>query len=431
MTHKQGLFLSLFFIFSAFTSYAQPYVEGGNTRHRFAQMTVGAELTYRPSGGNGRFIENGQTQDFAFPDRLQPRLSIGGTHFWGHCEFYVSFPLGNLLSEAISENSEIASSSGIETALKIYPWRLERKKVRPFLGSGMSVPNWRLTQEEGRGAYLSKTIVPLMGGLTYQRGNLLYELGGRYRLGRDQAYYLDRSQSTIFQQPRFSLFAGVRWQLETTLSAEEPYLDGRTDAVVEYLKKNKKLSAFSLAVGPSSTFFLLPERSTYNDAERPYLSEHKGSNVFPEFGLGYYHYPSDAHLNLSYRSYASFISAYGYQQRIARRAFTLEAYKFLFDYHGFVPFIGPFISWDRWSLRESDQGTLVNDQTKQHVLPGLTFGWDIRPNDAQWFILRTNLRYNPSIFQTSDDTQLFLHHLEFNFIQLVIYPGRWRAFRGK
>ncbi|MEM9985659.1 MAG: hypothetical protein AAF804_11270, partial [Bacteroidota bacterium] len=250
MISKQGLFIALFLFFSVYTSQAQPYVEGGNTRHRFAQMTMGAEFAYRPNGGRGEFIENGQKQTFVFPDRLRPRLSIGGTHFWGHCEFYVSFPLVNLLSQDIGEESQIASSSGIETAFKVYPWRLERKKVRPFIGSGMSVPNWRLTQGEQRGAFISKTIVPLMGGLTYQRGNLLYELGGRYRLGRDQAYYLDRTQSSVFRQPRLSLFAGVRWQLETTLSAEEPYLNGQTDAVVAYLKKKKRLSGFSLAVGP-------------------------------------------------------------------------------------------------------------------------------------------------------------------------------------
>jgi hypothetical protein len=399
---------------------AQPYVQGGNTRHRFAQLTLGGDLLYIPAGGQAQAWQDGRLETADLPHRLQPRLSIGGTHFWGHAEFYVAFDLPNLLSEEVTPETEYRVSSGVETAFKLYPWRLERGRLCPFLGSGMGVPGVQMRQGEKKGRYLNGTIVPLMAGFTYQRGNLLWELGGRYRLGRDLTYHVSRTQATALQPARLGFFAGLRYQIETTLSAEAPYQDGRTDRKVAQLRQQGRLSGFSVGVGPSSAFNILPGRSTYNQGEKAFLGDHEGADGFLEYGLGYYHAPWDAHLNLAYRHYRSQIGAYDFEQQVGRRAFTLEAYKFLFDYHGFVPFMGPSLSWDRWTLTETDTDEPVHAQREKHWLPGLSFGWDIRPDQAQWLILRTNLRYTPFRMHTPGDTQLTLHQLEFNFIQVVI-----------
>jgi hypothetical protein len=56
---------------------AQPYVEGGQTRHRFAQTTLGTDArVFGPADA----ITSGSLQD--------TRLIIGGTHFWGHADFF-------------------------------------------------------------------------------------------------------------------------------------------------------------------------------------------------------------------------------------------------------------------------------------------------------------------------------------------------------
>lgn len=427
-----ALLLLLLFIVGLGRLWGQAYVEGGNTRHRFAQLTLGGDVLFVPSGGTAQALQSdGTLANYAMPHRLQPRLSIGGTHFWGHAEFYVAFDLPNLLSDEVAPGTEYYTTSGIETAFKLYPWRLERGKVRPFVGSGMSVPAVQLRQNGQRGRYLNGTVVPLMAGLTYQRGNLLWEIGARHRLGQAQNYYVSREVAATLEPARLGLFMGVRYQLETTVSAEAPYRDGRTERLVEYLRERGKLSAFSVGVGPSSSFNIFPGRSTYNQQERPYLGDHEGADSFLEFGLGYYYAPFDAHLNLSVRNYRSRISAYDFEQAVRRRAFTLEAYKFLFDFHGFVPFVGPSVSFDRWGLRETDREQEVHAQSEDHILPGITFGWDIRPDEAQSIILRTNLRYTPFRMATPGDTELVLHQLEFNFIQLVIYPGRWKALRNR
>jgi hypothetical protein len=56
---------------------------------------------------------------------------------------------------------------------------------------------------------------------------------------------------------------------------------------------------------------------------------------------------------------------------------------------------------------------------------GITFGWDIRPDDLQGWILRTNLRWHPNLnVNMPDGKQMKFDQLEFNFIQLVLYPER-------
>ncbi|MEM7660446.1 MAG: hypothetical protein AAF399_30365 [Bacteroidota bacterium] len=427
-----SFFLAFFLTAVALRLSAQPYVEGGNTRHRFAQLTVGAEALYTFSGGQIGLLENGTTPTpSAIPASLRPRLSIGGTHFWGHAEIYVAFDLPNLLSNDFGTQSQISYSPGVETAFKVYPWRLERGKVRPFVGTGFSVPGFRLTQGDQRGTYFSRSNAPLNAGLTYQTGNLMFEVGARYQTLRPQPYFISRSIQSEVQLPPWSTFVGIRYQIETTGSAEKPYLDGRTDRLEAALRKRKKLSAFSIAAGPSASFVVAPGRSTYNtgSAERAFVDNHKGSNIFFDLGVGYYYEPWDAHLNVAHRRYSSQIAAYDYRQAAFRRSWTLEGFKFLFDYHGFVPFIGPSVNLERWILRGLEGDQEVIRQEERRVLPGITFGWDIRPDKVQSFILRTNLRYTPYVMDTPGNSQVFLHQLEFNFIQLVIYPSRMRAIR--
>jgi hypothetical protein len=404
---------------------AQPYVEGGQTRHRFAQLTLGGDLLYTPAAGQLSYLGEDEGVEATFPATLTPRLMVGGTHFWGHVDFYVAFSLLNLLPEAVGPGAELSRHPGIETGLKLYPWRIERDRVVPFVGAALGTPRLQLTQDGAKGASQGSDLVVFNGGLTYQRGNLILEAGARYAPHAKENYALSRDQFSSFTLPRWSSYLSARWTLETTLSAEEPYQDGRIEAQKQRMLANGQLSGWSVAVGPSSSFVLGAKRSTYNDGERAFLANHSGSGVFPDFGLGYYHYPWDAHVNLAYRSYRSRVSAYDFEQTVRRRALTLEAYKFLGDYHGFVPFIGPAVSLEQWTLKDQDGGATVYEQREEHVLPAITFGWDIRPTETQSLILRTNLRYTPFRLHTPDEGFLFMHQLEFNFIQVVIYPGRW------
>ena len=417
----------LFLLLCPLLAGAQPYTEGRHTRHRFAQLLLGADMLFVPGGGTGYAWDQGQWTEFSFPALARPRLIIGGTHFWGHADFYVSFPLGNLLSATTPLGDQVYISPGVETGARLYPWAIRRGALRPFVGAAFASANFRLRHEAGRGLFHSRNSIPLMAGLTYQTGNVLLEAGARYQPRHQFTYYGDRQTPHTMQLVPWGLFAGVKYSLETTLSAEKPYRDGSTARRLATLEETGGLNGFSLAIGPSSAFVLGRAAGTYNEGERAFLGRQPGSGVFPELGLGYYHHRLDAHVNLAARTYATRLGAYDFTQTVRRQALTLEAYKYLFDFHGFVPFVGPSLGWERWRLAETDGGQTVTDHSWRGLRPGLTFGWDIRPDRLQGVILRTNLRYTPFRFDTPGDTYLNLQQLEFNFIQVVIYPGRIKA----
>jgi hypothetical protein len=143
-----------------------------------------------------------------------------------------------------------------------------------------------------------------------------------------------------------------------------------------------------------------------------------------DLGAGWYFDKPDLHLNLAYRAGRFDTEAYDYAQENRRRSVALEAYRFLFDYHGFVPFVGPVVSAEWLSVHERDAGTSVFRESRSTAAAGITFGWDIRPTRAQPWILRTNLRYYPRLRLPVPNGEQAFDQLEFNFIQLVWYPRR-------
>jgi hypothetical protein len=148
-------------------------------------------------------------------------------------------------------------------------------------------------------------------------------------------------------------------------------------------------------------------------------------SIMPDFGIGYFWHRSDLNIVSSYRSYGTETSAYGADQTLRRKSLGLEVTKFLFDYHGFVPFVGPLVSWENLSFEENFEGQPTRDVTEHKLGYGLAFGWDIRPNRIQSWLLRTNIRWFPNLkLQVEGDAGISFDNLEFNFIQLVVFPGR-------
>ena len=117
-------------------------------------------------------------------------------------------------------------------------------------------------------------------------------------------------------------------------------------------------------------------------------------------------------------------SAFDTKVTMNRTSLAIEGFKFLADYHGFVPFVGPSIMIDK--LNYTENGTSVN-QTKPVV--GLVFGWDIRVSSTSSSVLRTNLRWAPNHHLKVNDNKVMFDHLEFNFIQYVHFIGRNNIYR--
>jgi hypothetical protein len=246
----------------------------------------------------------------------------------------------------------------------------------------------------------------------------MLDAGLSWNPSNSQDYYVNPTTVSTLKTPPISINFTYKVMLETTLSAERDWKSGRTASITDQLASEGKLNGFTLSVGPSSSMYLAS--SAFNRDQAPYLHQHKIVNVFPEFGVGYYLHQPDVQFNLVYRSNVSEQNAYGTQQRAERQAITFEAYKFLFDYHGFAAFLGPAISHESLNVRHDGESASFNG-----LKPGLTFGWDIRPNRLQSWLLRTNLRWFPNLDVTMSNGQTVpMDQLEFNFIELVVFPGR-------
>lgn len=404
------------------TGYSQVYTEK-QTRHRFAQLTLGLDVQ-SSFGGTTKFLNvSGNTETLNLANSYSPRFLIGGTHFWGHADFYIGIPLFS--STRKKNNQEVIAFRGVETVFKYYPLRVEHSKVRPFIG--ISFAPFYFEQKNNNieypdGPELNHKSFPLLGGITFNSKNHLLELGFAWNYANKQDYFISRTEIEKINTPPVYATLSYRYMLETTLSAETNWESGHTQQVTDILAEKGRLNGFYLGAGISSAFWL--KESSYNQNVRPYLEKYSNS-VMPDFTLGYYLHKPDLNFAAGYREYGSSTNTYGTIQQLNRKSVLFEATKYLFDYHGFVPFLGPAISYESLSFKEDFEGSKTFDVKDNKLGYGLTFGWDIRPNRIQSWILRTNLRWYPNLFiEIEPNANVSFDNVEFNFIQLIIYPNR-------
>lgn len=402
--------------------YSQVYIEK-QTRHRFAQLNLGFDVQSSFSGSTKYMDVQGNIQSLDFGGSFSPRVLIGGTHFWGHADFYIAIPV--YAKTIKKENQEITALRGVETVFKYYPLRLENNKVRPYIGTSLAPFYFEQRNKNldyPSGPELNHTSFPLLGGITFNSKNHLIELGLAWNYANQQDYYISRNQLESIRTPPLYTTLSYRYMLETTLSAEKDWESGRTEEVTKILADKGRLNGFYLGVGISSAFWL--KSSSYNAQLRPYIGKYDTS-IMPDFTLGYYLHKPDINIALGYRGYGASTNTYGAIQQLNRKSLLLEATKYLFDYHGFAPFTGPTVSYEHLSFKESFENQNTVDMEDDKLGYGLTFGWDIRPNRIQSWMLRTNLRWYPNLFLEVDpNSKVSFDNIEFNFIQLIIYPNR-------
>jgi hypothetical protein len=406
---------------------AQPYVEGGNTRHRFAQMYIGAEGLFQPGldGQTRRIGENGELQGIFMKDRIAPRLTIGATHFWGHADFYVTFNV--LPQRSITSDLQYGYQLGVETGARVYPWRVERDGLRPFVGVAWSSGTYSQGKANGSASEQGSTIrldrAILQSGLTYQTGDVILEGGAKWIPQNTLEYWVNREMPAPVSFPNVAFWVGAKYVFDTTLPEEDREKSGYLKKREEVYRRKNKLNSWTIAAGPSTATAL--GVSPYNVEKLPFMNQTFSANsVALDFAIGYYLFDVDAHLNLSYRPLIGSQRGYGVQQEVNRHAVALEAYKFLGDYHGFVPFVGATLGYESLQYIETDNGIQKVNQTEGKLLPGVIFGWDIRPTTTDAWLLRTNLRYTPGAALKVQGKDIIFPNFEFNFIQLVLNLNR-------
>lgn len=408
--------------------FGQPYLkENGKTRHRFAQSAFGMDMQVS-GGGNSAIINNeGGIERFDLKPQINPRIYISGVHFWGHAEFYFAFQLTALNKNSYNNVHYKFSQSDI-FGTKIYPWPIQRKKLRPYFGFSFSGVTYQQfsNKKEGMGATKTRLKVPVIAGINYCTGKYLLELSVNYNYDNTLTYYISPTTKTTVYTSPFIFSVGIRKWLETTVAAEKDYLDGTTEKHYQSLKKQKKLSSWFFGVGPSSAFY--SKTSSLNNSLFPFM-DRPFSTFFPEASAGYFYEPLGLHIGSAFRYNVGKREAYSVKQTYRRTSVSVEAFKYLFDYNGFAPYAGVCGSYE-WLNFSHKSDSLSFSSRGNKPAAGIIFGWDILPDKLQSMCLRTNLRYFPNLdLNTMNGKKVFFDQFEFNFIQLVIYPSRIKNFR--
>ncbi|HTJ48469.1 MAG TPA: hypothetical protein VL443_03365 [Cyclobacteriaceae bacterium] len=390
--------------------------EVGKTRYSFAQTTIGYNMDFNPVTGHSYLMKNGNLEKFTLGTGMSPVISITGLHFWGHAEFFTGFSLPSI---SIHKTSDYSFSRSAGTGFKIFPIQIREKRIAPYFGISLSSFSYKLQD-----AVTYKRIeTPLLAGVTYSFKHGLLELGMNYYHRHSYQYYVSKSQTAELSLSQVAFSVDYKYFFDLSNHSYKNDISGATKTRYEKLKQSKRLSSFSIAAGPAYSFFT--RRSSYNNDVRPYLDQYKISRIFPDLGIGYYNYKLDASVNLAYRFYSVNQSAFDVSQTVKRKSIALEAYKFFFDYHGFVPFAGPILSRENIQVNESEASSNVLRKTYDFWTPGIIVGWDIRPTRVDWWGVRTNIRYFPWLqLPVSNNHNINLQQIELNFLQMIIYPNR-------
>jgi hypothetical protein len=393
-------------------------------RFSFANMYFGVEGLATSSGSSPFLNNSNAVENTAFSGYSVPRLVWGGTHFWGHADIFVAFPLGGYKNTKPSQVSSLDYRLGVETGIKVYPYKLKTGTIRPYVGMAWNISEFQQNQKQlDIGINLAKNTTPILAGLSYRGKRMIFEAGIQYFYNNTYKYPVNRTTNGDLQLPQLAFTIGGKYLLETTYQ-KGSYIKKR----MAVLEKYHKYNAFYVGIGLSASIGI-PTFSEYDRAKYPFFENHgRYVGVIPDLTLGYYFAKPNLNIGLSYRKMGDSYQGFGVQHIHERKSVMIEAYKFLGDYHGFAPFLGVTASNESlyFATRDASDNNQWAEYSQTKPAFGIICGWDIKPTKAESWLLRTNLRYSP-VSMTVDNKKVAYDYIEFNFIQLVLFPERMMA----
>ncbi|MEM8566793.1 MAG: hypothetical protein AAGF85_10055 [Bacteroidota bacterium] len=392
---------------------------------RFAWLTLGFE-TFREPGGTTGFVRNGNIDRTSFEGALTPRLTIGGIHFWGHADFYVTFPL-NFATIRNNPNGfeTLKFSQGIETGARFYPLKLKSGRFSPFMGISFNTFNYRQLREEddfseGAPVY-QQVIAPLEAGFTYTTGQYHITASAYYNSIDKFDYAISTSINAPIEIDPLSFSLRIYKYWDTDKGMRSKRVLGRLNRYYNFLEKENQLNAWYWGIGPSAGIQI--SKSSYLENNFPFLENDRMGGFMPDITFGRYLSKPDMNIGFSYRTLGDRLKGFDTEIKVRRHSAMIEVYKNVFDWLGFVPFVGVTMSMEY--LSSDINGNKFSD-TKAAV--GLIAGWDIRVTKTGSSLLRTNLRWIPDLHLQVEGDKIMFNQLEFNFIQYVHFIGRKKAY---
>ena len=393
-------------------------------RFGFANMYVGIEAMKTSNGFTSIFNDANNIENANFYGYTIPRIVWGGTHFWGHADFYIAFPIGAYKKETPSQLKSLNYNLEVETGIKLYPLKLKTNSIRPYIGMAWNISSFQQSQKDSTASIiLQKNTTPLLAGISYRGKKIIIETGLQYLFNNKYEYPLNRITNGNLQFPKMAFTFTAKYLLETTYQ-KGAYIKKRMAA----LEKHNKYNSFYLGLGISASMGI-PTFSEYDKINYPFFKNHKRYfGVIPDLTFGYYFSKPNINVGVSFRKMSDSYEGFNVQHIHQRKSVMLEAYKFLGDYHGFAPYLGITASKENlyFATRDVNINKTWKDYTEVKPAVGIILGWDIKPTKAESWILRTNLRYTP-LSMNVDNKKISYDYIEFNFIQLILFPERMWA----
>lgn len=361
-------------------------------RFKFAQTYVGLGNTVLYSSHNEVYTSQ--------------RITFGGLHFWSKADFYVSFPVANQ-----NFGNKINFTEGILTGGRWLPFGLKSNGFRPYLGAHWQVPfMWGDNMPD-----LEKNAFSIESGFYYTfKNSWTVEFGARINpLNKWQVPY---REETLYSS-LWAFDVGIKKHFDFTAGTDKEWANKQASE----MSKNGHKNTFGFGVGMSSVIALAPVKYLEEAEFFPSIAK---VGIMPEFGLSYYVAKPDMVVRLAFRPTTRFVRNDDFAYLLKDNRLSVEAFKFLFDYQGFMPFVGIGITNSIYNLSINSRFTESIAEKGNSQSVSLVFGWDVRPTQAEWFILRTCLRYQPQKGFGSYAQEKFSRDLEFNFIQMVVYLQR-------
>lgn len=415
---RKFFILFCFLLISSF-NYAQ------KNSYRFAATYFGIEGEFSRQTNSFSYINKaGSLQQAKLPSTFSPRILIGATHFWNRADFYLSLNMGNLLLSG-SKNAKI--SNDVLTGFRVIPFQLRKNRPRPFFGVGFHSKEYSQKGDNGQSQLYTNWQWFFESGISYTHKNrTLFGLAFRYFPKNNYSPYYNRTHAQSVEVSPYSLSVSYKLLFDFSASFASENSKRFFKKMEKELSEKKKLNTFSFGIGVSA---LIPLEKTEHASRKAFLNDEIEGNILPEVGLAYFHHRLNTSARVSYRPLQQKEEAYNYTYQLTKHSVALEAFKFIGNYHGFVPFVGPYISHDSYALTEVDRDEKITDLKNNKIGYGLVFGWDIRFTAVDHIILRTNLRYTPDFGYQQEGLNYTSKHLEFNFIQLVYYPQRHKVYK--
>lgn len=415
------------FLFLHSQSYAQVdtvfRVEEMKKNTDFAKLTLGIDILV---------LQGATTHINSVPynihNQFVPRLTLGGSHFWGHADFYVSFPLTSIPGKKSSTFEKVKMTESVETGFKVYPYAMKPGRFSPYIGMSFQpfVFTYLLKDEPhrfGSSKYI-RFISPVQMGVTYSMNHFLFSAGARYNWRNRFDYHYSHENIAPTTIRKWNFNVSFLWHIDTDKGYSSPHSVDQMNKKLHVLKKEDARSSWYVAMGPSTA--LQMSKSTYLKNNFPFMYEQMLVFAFvPELAFGKYFHKGNWNLNVAARHMQKSQKAFGTKLTTQRTSVALEAYKFLFNYRGFVPFVGPSLNIEKLLLHHSENATYKD--TKMAL--GIVFGWDINLSNVETSLLRTNLRYMPGHHLDVQNDKMMFDFLEFNFIQYVYFFGRARIYK--